>query len=200
TIPGPDAKGTKTTTPAKATARTSAAKAKAAAKASAPSPALWRKYQRPARRAGYVTLQATGRSWRGYAIVKGNVIAGRAKAAFQKTLYSWRTGAEKPIDPKLIRLLAKVSDTFGGRRLRVVSGYREHSHAKESKHKLGHACDFSVEGVPNEALRDYLLTLPGVGVGYYPNSSFVHLDVRKKKTQWTDHSQPGQAPRYAHKR
>lgn len=158
----------------------------------------WRKYAKPARRAGYVVLKATGRSWQGYALVKGNRIAAAAHKGLKRALYSWRTGAETEIDPRLVRILVKVSDTFGGRPLRIVSGYREHSYAKESKHRLGRACDLSVEGVPNEALRDYLLTLDQVGVGYYPNSSFVHVDVRSQNTQWVDRSSPGERPDYDH--
>lgn len=155
------------------------------------------RYFKPARRKGYVILKGTGRSWSGYAIVKGNRIASRAHQAFRRVLYSWRTGAEHDVDPKLIRLLTEVSDRFGGRPLRIASGFREHSFARESKHKLGRACDFSIEGVPNEALYEYLSTLQGVGVGYYPNSTFVHLDVRSKTTRWEDHSAPGEAPRRA---
>lgn len=160
--------------------------------------ASWKKYVRPARRAGYVTLKATGRDWQGYAIVKGNRLSPAGLRGFRHALYSWRTGAETDIDPRLIRLLVKVSDTFGGRPLRIVSGFREHSYAKGSKHKNGHACDLAVEGVPNDVLRDYLLTLDQVGVGYYPNSSFVHLDVRPQRTQWVDRSAPGEAPEYDH--
>lgn len=159
----------------------------------------WLRYKKAARRPGFVTLQATGRRWSGYAIVKGNKISTRGHDGFKHALYSWRSGDERTVDGRLIRLLVKVSDTFGGRPLKIVSGFREHSHQKDSRHKHGQACDFAISGVPNEALRDYLLTLEGVGVGYYPNSSFVHLDVRKTKTTWVDHSGPGQAPRFAHK-
>jgi uncharacterized protein YcbK (DUF882 family)/LysM repeat protein len=158
----------------------------------------WKKFVRPARRAGYVTLKATGRRWEGYAVVKGNRLAAAGQLGFKRALYSWRTGAEAAVDPRLMRLLVKVSDTFGGRPLRIVSGYRENSFSRASKHKRGQACDFSVEGVPNEALRDYLLTLDQVGVGYYPNSSFVHLDVRPSGTQWVDRSAPGERPEYEH--
>src|SRR5262249_36429710 len=38
-----------------------------------------------------------------------------------------------------------------------------------------------------------------VGVGYYPNSDFVHLDVRpagKKSAYWVDYSAPGQRAIY----
>jgi uncharacterized protein YcbK (DUF882 family) len=157
--------------------------------------ASWATYTKPANKKGYVVLNATGRNWKGYAIVKGNRLSSNAQGGFDHALYSWRTGAQSQISPALIRLLTKVSDAFGGRPLRVVSGYREHSHFKESRHKLGHACDFSIVGVPNNVLRDYLMTLDGVGVGYYPNSSFVHLDVRRIKTTWIDFSGPGERPR-----
>jgi hypothetical protein len=37
-----------------------------------------------------------------------------------------------------------------------------------------------------------------VGVGYYPNSSFVHLDVRRGSSAfWIDYSGPGQTALYA---
>jgi uncharacterized protein YcbK (DUF882 family) len=179
-------------------ARTSgAAVARAANQAPSKAP-TWKKYARPARRAGYIVLKATGRTWQGYAILKGNRISPAAQKGIKRALYSWRTGAEVEIDPRLIRALVKVSDTFGGRPLRIVSGYRESSFAKDSKHKSGRACDLSVEGVPNDALRDYLLTLDQLGVGYYPNSSFVHVDVRPKSTQWVDRSAPGEQPDYEH--
>jgi hypothetical protein len=51
-------------------------------------------------------------------------------------------------------------------------------------------------GVPNSALRDYLRTLRDVGVGYYPNSTFVHLDVRERSASWVDYAGPGESPRY----
>jgi hypothetical protein len=96
--------------------------------------------------------------------------------------------------------LAKVSDHFGGRPIRVVSGYRPYSASQftpHSRHNSGHAVDFSIPGISNRELRDYCKTLPNVGVGYYPNSSFVHLDARETSTYWIDYSGPGEAPRYA---
>lgn len=156
----------------------------------------WLAYTRPAPQAGYVKLHSTIGAWSGYAIFKGDVLSPYARSGFRRVLASWRTGKQIDIPERLIRVLVKVSDTFGGRPLRIVGGYREHSYAKASKHKLGHAVDFSVDGVPNEALRDFLRTLPDVGVGYYPNSSFVHLDVRPKRAYWIDYSQPGKPPVY----
>ena len=33
-----------------------------------------------------------------------------------------------------------------------------------------------------------------MGVGYYPNSSFVHLDVRNHFSYWVDYAGPVNAP------
>ena len=48
-------------------------------------------------------------------------------------------------------------------------------------------------------LRDYLRrNFQKVGVGYYPNSSFVHLDVRKDRSAfWIDYSGPGERAVYS---
>lgn len=99
---------------------------------------------------------------------------------------------------RLVALLAKASDHFGGRTLHVVSGYRKAGGytGRESRHTDGAAIDFRIKGVPNSALRDYLRRFERVGVGYYPNSTFVHLDVRKTKAYWVDVSRPGARPRY----
>jgi hypothetical protein len=62
------------------------------------------------------------------------------------------------------------------------------------------ACDFRLAGVANATLRDYLRkTFDHAGVGYYPNSVFVHLDDRKKGPSafWIDYAGPGQAASYA---
>jgi uncharacterized protein YcbK (DUF882 family) len=104
-----------------------------------------------------------------------------------------------PVEPRLASLLAVVSDHFGGRKIEVVSGFRPYSpkqHTRHSNHNVGRALDFRIPGVPNEVVRDYCRTLKNVGVGYYPNSTFVHLDARDKEAFWIDYSRPGEPPRY----
>lgn len=108
-------------------------------------------------------------------------------------------GARHPRPPaRLIEHLARISDHFGGRTIHVVSGYRSAGgYTREtSQHVAGHALDIRVEGVPNTVLRDHLRTFVGVGVGFYPRSSFVHFDVRDRDAYWVDWSRPGEAPRY----
>lgn len=99
---------------------------------------------------------------------------------------------------RLMRVLSYVADHFNGRTIIVVSAYRSVGNGNNgaSRHASGQAIDIRVEGVPNEVLRDYCLTLSKVGVGYYPRSSFVHVDVRSKAVYWVDWSRPGEPPLY----
>jgi uncharacterized protein YcbK (DUF882 family) len=159
----------------------------------------WQDYEARPRRRGFLVLDSPTKKWRGYVLSPRGRVIPKAKESIEQMLASWRTGSEHSIDPHLIQLIVKVSDTFGGRPIRVVSGYREKSFAVESKHKVGRAFDFSIPGVPNAIVRDYLRTLPKAGVGYYPNSTHVHVDVREESAYWVDESAPGEAPRYANR-
>jgi uncharacterized protein YcbK (DUF882 family) len=107
--------------------------------------------------------------------------------------------AMHPVDPRLVALVGIVSSHFGGKTIEVVSGFRPYSptqYTPHSNHNYGKALDFRIQGVKNEELRDFCRTLRNAGVGYYPSSTFVHLDVRDAKAYWVDYSKPGEAPRY----
>jgi uncharacterized protein YcbK (DUF882 family) len=56
--------------------------------------------------------------------------------------------------------------------------------AKNSQHMQAKAIDIRIPGVATAALRDVALSLHGGGVGYYPLSQFVHVDVGPVRT-WT---------------
>ncbi|MES1174848.1 MAG: LysM peptidoglycan-binding domain-containing protein [Myxococcales bacterium] len=144
-------------------------------------------------RKGYLDLFTYSGHFHGYAVDKKGKVTATAQSEVSKLFGA--TGTRPPTDPKLIKLLAKVSDKFGSRPIRIVSGYRTRSFFQDSRHKSSHAVDFSIPGVDNVTVRDYLRTLGPVGVGFYPNSSFVHLDVRDAATYWVDYAGPGEAPR-----
>lgn len=95
---------------------------------------------------------------------------------------------------RLMSLLAQVSDHYGGREIHVVSGYRLPGGLtrQTSRHVAGEAIDFRIPGVGLEELRDYCSHFENVGVGFYPRTQFVHLDVRTKPARWTDWSLAGQ--------
>ncbi len=154
----------------------------------------WHAYRKPPWRMGYVTLVSYEQTWKGYAIGPDGRVLPAARMAFCRLMGA--DGDHPRVDQRLVQLIVKVSDTFGGRPIRVVSGYRNESYSLNSRHRRSQALDFSIPGVPNSVLRDYVLTFPNVGVGYYPNSSFIHLDVREQKSYWVDLSGPGEAPRY----
>ncbi len=106
---------------------------------------------------------------------------------------------KRPPDPRLVALIGTVSNHFGGKPLEIVSGYRAYKptqYTSRSNHNEAKALDFRVRGVRNEELRDFCLTLPNAGCGYYPNSTFVHVDTRDTKAYWVDLSHPGEPPRY----
>lgn len=144
-------------------------------------------------RKGYLDLFNYSNHFHGYALDKKGKVTTTAESEVSKLFGA--VGARPETDPRLIKLLSKVSDKFGTRPIRIVSGYRTRSFYQDSRHKLSRAVDFSIPGVDNTVVRDYLRTLPAAGVGYYPNSSFVHLDVRDTATYWVDYAGPGEAPR-----
>lgn len=147
---------------------------------------------------GHVRLVHGDQSWEGRAVEgkAGAKVTPAATKAFTRMLAP-ASGEGHSIDKRLISLVVAVSDHFGGKPIEIVSGFRPATSKQHpSKHNTGSAIDFRVRGVRNEELRDFVRTFKKVGVGYYPNSSFVHLDVRPTSTYWVDHSGPGETPQY----
>lgn len=103
-----------------------------------------------------------------------------------------RSGSTHPPSTRLIQLLSRISDHFGGRVVHIMSGFRPPgtNTRESSRHVTGDAVDLKVQGVPNRTLIEFLRTLPECGVGFYPNSSFVHFDVRERRTYWVDRTGP----------
>ena len=112
-----------------------------------------------------------------------------ALAALDRVLRDHRTGEVHPIAPGLIDLVADLAGHFGRPdAVQIISGYRSPAsnaalHARSSGvatrslHMQGMAMDIRVPGAPLERLRDSALALGKGGVGYYPDSNFVHVDV-----------------------
>jgi hypothetical protein len=101
------------------------------------------------------------------------------------------------MDRGLLTRLQAVANEFKGKPISVVSGYRPT--AKSGYHKEARALDVHVEGVRNEDLVTFCRSLSDTGCGYYPHSSFVHMDVRPAGTghvYWIDASGPGEPAKY----
>jgi len=103
----------------------------------------------------------------------------------------------KLLHPRLIWAVQKIAEAFPNRSIFIMSGYRRDAHG--SYHQKGRALDLYVTGVDNADLFRYCHTLNDVGCGFYPNSKFVHLDVRPYGTHrvaWVDISEPGARSEY----
>jgi uncharacterized protein YcbK (DUF882 family) len=101
-----------------------------------------------------------------------------------------RTGTVHHYDPRVFDLLHDLGEKVAGPNtvINVVCGYRtpwsneylrEHGHgvAEHSLHMQAMAIDIRIPGVDTATLRDAALSLHRGGVGYYPQSQFVHVDV-----------------------
>jgi uncharacterized protein YcbK (DUF882 family) len=108
----------------------------------------------------------------------------RALRRFMRCL---RTTAETPIDPRLIELLYTIAQRTG-QRIQLVSGFRApmFSVVSFSYHARGMAADIRIPGMTPLMVRDLAMSLGVKGIGYYPVSQFVHVDVRDNKSYWID--------------
>lgn len=114
-----------------------------------------------------------------------------ALRAVNRVLRDFRNGEQHEIEPTLIDLLDSVRARSGTRQpFHVISGYRspqtnamlreEHEHsgvATHSLHMQGEAIDIRLPDVALDHLRNAAFSLQRGGVGYYPASNFVHVDV-----------------------
>jgi uncharacterized protein YcbK (DUF882 family) len=117
-----------------------------------------------------------------------------ALATIDHLLRDFRSGSEHPIDPGLLDLLHRLTGLTGSRRpFDVISGYRSPATntmlrrrsegvAANSLHMVGQAIDIRLADVPLAKLHGAALALRRGGVGYYPASNFVHVDVGRVRT------------------
>ncbi len=104
-------------------------------------------------------------------------------------LRDFRTGGIKPIDPTLLNIVHHLRsniDVSGP--INVISGYRtpatnamlaarSEKVSPNSFHMRGQAIDIRLPGISTVGIRDVALSMSKGGVGYYPESDFIHLDT-----------------------
>jgi uncharacterized protein YcbK (DUF882 family) len=110
-------------------------------------------------------------------------------------LKDFRTGDITEINPELLDLLHDVRNELGSEQpYEVISAYRSPKTnemlrtttkgvAKKSQHLKGNAIDVRLRGVRTMTLRETALRMERGGVGYYPKSDFVHMDMGPVR-QW----------------
>ena len=120
----------------------------------------------------------------------GDSYVPNALADLDYFLRDYRNGEVHHYDPRLFDLLFQLLEAAGrpDASINVVCGYRNpltnaylrgHGHgvAKHSLHMQAMAIDIRLPGTSTARLRDLALALHEGGVGYYPGSDFIHVDV-----------------------
>jgi len=121
---------------------------------------------------------------------QGNTYLPESLSRLDEYLADHRTGEVHHYDPRVFDLLHDLGDNLGHPEdeIEVICGYRsresneflhahDHGVAVHSLHMEGLAIDIRMPGVKTSDLRDAALALHRGGVGYYPNSDFVHVDI-----------------------
>lgn len=108
------------------------------------------------------------------------------------------SGNEHPIEPRLLDAIYRIQLHFNAQEIRVVSGYRTPraiASRRSSNHGRGRAMDIVVPGASDQDVAKFARDMGFMGVGVYPTSGFVHVDVRDRSYFWVDYSGPGRRNR-----
>ena len=127
---------------------------------------------------------------------KGAAVAEPA-APFAELARDHYTNQAAPMDARLFDTVVRAAHQFHARYVEIVSGFRApkyqlmlrkkgHEVARESQHPLGQAVDFRIPTVGTKVLLRWVRSLHLGGVGYYPESKFVHADVGRIRF-WRGH-------------
>lgn len=121
---------------------------------------------------------------------RDNTYVGDALMQLDRFLRDSLTGDMHHFDPHLFDVLFDLTRASGrpGAEIQIICGYRTpqtneflRTHtsgvAKKSLHMEAEAIDIRLPGVKTASLRDAALALGRGGVGYYPASDFIHVDV-----------------------
>ena len=114
-----------------------------------------------------------------------------------KAMMDYRAYQIARTDYRLVNLLYRIQKHIGfNRKINILSGYRSpttnnylrhHTYgvAKHSYHMKAMAVDVHIDGMRLHRAKDLIRGINhSGGVGYYPNSGFIHTDVGPKRN-WT---------------
>jgi uncharacterized protein YcbK (DUF882 family) len=121
---------------------------------------------------------------------RGDAYVPEALPQLNRFLRDHRTGEVHRFDPRLFDLLSDLITTAGrpDAEIQIICGYRSpwsneflrnttSGVARHSLHMQAEAIDIRVPAVKTALLRKWAIELGRGGVGYYPQSGFIHVDV-----------------------
>lgn len=103
------------------------------------------------------------------------------------------TNQPTAMEPRLVDAMVAAAVSFGSDVVEVVSAFRHPKYnlmlrkkgrqvARDSQHSHGTAVDFTIPGVSAQALDRWARAQKLGGVGFYPDSGFVHMDTGPIRT------------------
>ena len=115
------------------------------------------------------------------------------QATVDRFLRDHFTNKPSTMEPRLIDMVVAAAGSFHSDVVEVVSGFRHpkynlilrkkgHQVARDSQHTHGNAIDFTIPHVTVQALEAWARAQKLGGVGIYPESGFVHMDIGPIRT------------------
>lgn len=118
-----------------------------------------------------------------------------AATTLRHLLRDQRASADHEVDPRLVSVLYRLVSVLDAPQVNLISGFRVQRGRGHSLHGEGRAIDIILPGVDPERVAEVARGFGHTGVGVYPTSGFVHVDVRDRSYFWVDRSGPGQRGR-----
>ncbi len=142
----------------------------------------------PPRQLSFINLH-TGEQLKAEYWAKGSYVR-HSMREINRLMRDHRNGAVHSIAPQLLDVLFQIQNRVRTRKpIEIISAYRSPQTnallregdsdgvAAHSFHMKGKAIDIRIPGMPLRTLYRAALSLRAGGVGYYPDSNFVHIDI-----------------------
>lgn len=125
---------------------------------------------------------------------KNGIYSDEAHAKINELMIDRRSGEITTMELGLIDTLHQIHTLSGSNEpLEIICGYRSPQTneklrhqtsgvAKHSYHTLGQAADINIKDIPLEELHRIAISLNAGGVGFYPHSGFIHVDIGPVRT------------------
>jgi uncharacterized protein YcbK (DUF882 family) len=115
------------------------------------------------------------------------------QATIDRFLRDHFTNKPAAMEPRLVDMVVAAAANFRADVVEVISGFRHPKYnlilrkkgrqvARDSQHSHGTAIDFTIPNVPAQALEAWARAQKLGGVGFYPESGFVHMDTGPIRT------------------
>lgn len=121
--------------------------------------------------------------------VDGVLTEGSAKEA-RHLMRALSDDQEHDIDPRLLSTLLLLARETGSR-IDLISAYRPPANRNDRNyHARGMAADVRLRGYSAWGMRNVARKLGVRGLGMYPTTNMIHVDVRDEPFSWVDYSGP----------